>query len=77
MTDVKEKIETLKLCRLDIVEATILIQERRRQIKELEKQIWRECNHEWIVNNDLMMYDNCCKQLCLKCGLYKNSYLYN
>ena len=77
MTDVKGKIRTLKLCRLDIVEAHILIKERQIQIKDLEKQIWRECNHEWIANNDLMMYDNCCKQLCLKCGLYKNSYLYS
>ena len=60
----------------DIVNYFNYIEEARKQIKELEKTIWRNCEHEWVYLDDGDYYSKI-KYKCKHCNLYRNQYMYN
>lgn len=45
------------------------------QIKDLERQIFMNCNHKWIYDQ-CANFDDHIKYLCETCGLYKSHHLY-
>lgn len=52
------------------------IQKNRREIRILEKKIYKFCNHEWVRDWDVA-FDDRCKYNCKKCKLWRNDYMYN
>ena len=60
----------------DIVNYFNYIEEARKKIKELEKTIWRNCEHEWVYLDDGDYYSKI-KYKCKHCNLYRNQYMYN
>lgn len=45
------------------------------KIKQMEKQIFNNCNHEWKYDNSCSPYDRI-KYKCKKCNLWRNRYMY-
>ena len=43
--------------------------------KELEKNIWKKCQHEWEYDT-ASCFDDRTKYFCSKCKLWRNSYWY-
>ena len=52
-----------------------LIQKNRQLIKDLEKEIYKNCQHDWI-RDECANFDDRCKFICSKCSLYRSNYLY-
>ena len=44
-------------------------------IKELDKLIFNQCEHEW-VRDEFALFDDTCKKICKKCKLYPIAVLY-
>ena len=60
----------------DIYNMQRLIRENTQSIKEIEKALWKKCDHEWIYD-EWANFDDRTKYLCKICGCYRNSYWYN
>ena len=72
---VKNNIELKKELQNDIFAYQRFIEENKKQIKEIEKFLWKNCNHEWIDLDDGDYYSRI-KYYCKHCKLYKHSYMY-
>ena len=72
---VKNNIELKKELQNDIFAYQRFIEENKKQIKEIEKFLWKNCNHEWIDLDDGDYYSRI-KQHCKHCKLYRHSYMY-
>ena len=72
---VKELLSNNYEYRYEIVELRERIFELEKKIKDNEKIIWKECEHEW-------KYDTCSgpyernNYYCVKCKLWRNYYMY-
>ena len=65
---------------LNIVNSEIqYIIKRRNQLenvkKDIERDLYYTCNHEFILDNK-DCYDDICKYICKKCKCYENEYMY-
>ena len=47
------------------------ILKRKKQIKESEKKLFKLCHHKWKYDTSCGPYER------IKCGLWKNPYMYN
>ena len=72
---VKNNIELKKELQNNIFEYQRFIVENKKKIKEIEKFLWKNCNHEWIDLDDGDYYSKI-KYHCEQCKLYKHSYMY-
>ena len=52
-----------------------LIKNNEKDIEDLDRYIYKLCNHNW-VNDDSACFDDRCKHICSKCNLYQSSYMY-
>tara|TARA_B100001121_G_C18585900_1_gene572082 strand:+ start:399 stop:644 length:246 start_codon:yes stop_codon:yes gene_type:complete len=52
------------------------INDAKQKIKELERFIWKNCQHEWVYLDDGDYYSRI-KYKCKHCDLYRNQYMYN
>ena len=43
--------------------------------KDIERELYYTCDHEFILDND-SCYDDICKYVCKKCKCYDNEYMY-
>lgn len=73
---VKELISTKNKLQKDIYNMQRLIRENTQSIKQIEKDLWKTCDHEWIYD-EWANFDDRTKYLCKTCGCYRNSYWYN
>ena len=48
----------------------------KKQIKENEKIIYKNCNHDWEYDETCGSYDRI-KYKCKKCGLWRNAFMYS
>ena len=71
-----EKITHRDNLQKDINYSYRFIDNAKKEIKELEKFIWRNCQHEWIYLDDGDYYSRI-KYKCKHCNLYRNEYMYN
>lgn len=69
---VKENYKILE----KIYEYNNLIKNMKKQIKENEKIIYKNCNHDWEYDETCGSYDRI-KYKCKKCGLWRNAYMYS
>ncbi len=72
LTKKKNKIKKLQQ---DINYCYNFINTSKKEIKELEKFIWKNCDHKWIYLNDGNYYSKI-KYKCQYCNLYRNEYMY-
>ena len=74
------QVETLikdnKKMRQEIFSYEKLINEYKKQIKANEKIIYQNCEHEWEYDTSCGPYDRI-KYSCIKCGLWRNNYMYS
>ena len=42
---------------------------------DIDKILWKECMHDWVLD-PACASDDLCKKKCAKCGLYYCKYLY-
>ena len=73
--NVENKIKLRNDLQNDIFAYQRFIEENKKQIKEIEKFLWKNCNHEWIDLDDGDYYSRI-KYHCKHCKLYKHSYMY-
>ena len=71
-----EKITHRDNLQKDINYSYRFIDNSKRKIKELEKFIWKNCQHEWVYLDDGDYYSRI-KYKCKHCNLYRNEYMYN
>lgn len=71
-----EKITHRDNLQKDINYSYRFIDNSKREIKELEKFIWKNCQHEWVYLDDGDYYSRI-KYKCKHCNLYRNEYMYN
>lgn len=74
--DILELIEKKKNLVSDNFRYQNQIQKNKREIKLLEKKIYKFCNHEWVRDWDVA-FDDRCKYNCKTCKLWRNDYMYN
>tara|TARA_Y200000002_G_C22515353_1_gene593145 strand:+ start:114 stop:344 length:231 start_codon:yes stop_codon:yes gene_type:complete len=48
-----------------------IINENKNDIKNLKKELFTKCDHEWVYD-EWANFDDKCKYVCKYCGLYKN-----
>ena len=72
---VQNNIELKNQLQSDIFYYEKIIIKNKKKIKEIEKHIWKNCNHEWIDLDDGDYYSRI-KHHCKYCKLYKHSYMY-
>ena len=65
-----------KILRDNIADHLRCIEIAKSQIKNNERQIWKMCSHEWKRDYDCA-FDERTKYYCIKCKLWRNSFLYN
>ena len=65
-----------KILRDTIIDHTRSIEIAKNQIKKNECQIWKMCPHQWERDYDCA-FDERTKYYCVKCKLWRNSFLYN
>ena len=71
-----EMIKQIKLKYKSMYEKMHEIEELRYEIRELEKNLYTTCEHDWIRDWDEPS-DSRCKWKCKHCGLARNHYLYS
>lgn len=59
----------------EIHKLNAIIENHKLQIKENEKVIFKTCKHEWKYDETSGPYDRI-KYRCVKCNLWRNSYMY-
>tara|TARA_B100000780_G_C21015029_1_gene406594 strand:+ start:263 stop:529 length:267 start_codon:yes stop_codon:yes gene_type:complete len=73
--DIQEKIDLKTSLGSDINFAYRYIDSAKKNIKEIEKYLWRNCIHEWVhldyEDNSRIKYN------CKHCQLYRHSTMYN
>lgn len=52
-----------------------MIQNNKYKIREMEKNLFKMCNHQW-VRDEFAAFDDHIKQVCDRCGLYNCSAYY-
>lgn len=67
---IKQKITTL---RNQIVEYDKYITSAKKEIIELEKGLYKVCDH-YFIRDSCVVFDDIFKYKCTKCNLYKNYY---
>ena len=70
------KIKKINELRQNIISYFNYIEETKKEIKELEKFVWKNCKHEWVYLDDGDYYSRI-KYKCKHCNLYRNQYMYN
>jgi len=73
---VRDKIKSRKTLENDINFAHRFIDSAKKEIKDLEKFLWNNCQHNWIDLDDGDYYSKI-KYHCSICKLYRNAYMYN
>ena len=75
ITELQKKISNRDKLQADIIYSYNFINQAKKDIKELERFIWRNCQHEWEYLNDGDYYSRI-KYKCKHCDLYRNQYMY-
>ena len=75
ITKLQETIFNRNKLQQDIYNCFDFINKAKKDIKELERFIWKNCEHEWEYLNDGDYYSRI-KYKCKHCDLYRNQYMY-
>tara|TARA_B110000008_G_scaffold279536_1_gene327085 strand:+ start:114 stop:377 length:264 start_codon:yes stop_codon:yes gene_type:complete len=73
---VRDKIKSKKNLEIDINFSYRFIDSAKKEINDIEKFLWNNCQHDWIHLDDGDYYSKI-KYHCSICNLYKNGYMYN
>ena len=68
-----ELLEQKKINNNSIVNYRTMIKSLNNNNRDLDKRIWKICNHVWGHKDS---YDDLCNRQCKICGLYNNHYFY-
>ena len=75
ITELQKKISNRDKLQADIYNYFNFINQAKKDIKELERFIWINCDHKWEYLND-GDYHSKIKYKCKHCDLYRNQYMY-
>lgn len=73
---VRDKIKLRKNLKNDINFSHRFINSAKKEINDIEKFLWNNCQHNWVDLDDGDYYSKI-KHHCSICSLYRNGYMYN
>ncbi len=73
---VRDKIKLRKNLKNDINFSHRFINSAKKEINDIEKFLWNNCQHNWVDLDDGDYYSKI-KHHCSICNLYRNAYMYN
>ena len=74
--EIQQMIDNRDIYQKQIYNFYNLINHNKDKIKQIEKELYKKCDHDWI-RDECANFDDRCKYICSKCSLYRSDYLYN